>query len=169
VQALKQDSKYEYRRFIWRTAQSYLYRGITKNHLTHHEAAIADFLKSLKLDPADALAVYRLGMAYFEAEEYELVLKLMLLSYDFRPDQPFALYYTGASYYHTGDIIKAIEFLKDYELMVGDDNSSNYYLGLCYYDLKSYSEAAKCFSKCEEDGPFFEEAEGYLEKGERKI
>jgi tetratricopeptide (TPR) repeat protein len=75
----------------------------------------------------------------------------------------------GVSYYQTGETQKAIEFLKKYQDMEGADNYSNYYLGLCYYKLETYREASGYFSKCTEDGEFYEESREYIKKCEGKI
>lgn len=84
------------------------HRGMAYFARSFYEKAIADFSKSLELDPQAYKAAYYQGIVFSVQRQYREAVDAFNLSLNINPYQPFCLYRRGQAYYHLEDYPEAL-------------------------------------------------------------
>jgi putative GTP pyrophosphokinase len=86
----------------------YKHRGMAFFARSHYEEAIADFSRSLELDPASYKAAYYEGVVCSVLRRYPRAVDAFNRSLEIHPYQPYCLYRRGQAYYHLEDFPQAL-------------------------------------------------------------
>ncbi|MDR0474476.1 MAG: tetratricopeptide repeat protein, partial [Treponema sp.] len=75
---------------------------------SHYEEALADFRKSLELDPKSYKAAYYEGIICSVLKDYPRALDAFNLALEINSYQPYCFYRRGQAYFHLEDYPKAL-------------------------------------------------------------
>ncbi|HJX90551.1 MAG TPA: tetratricopeptide repeat protein, partial [Pyrinomonadaceae bacterium] len=166
----------------------YFNKGITSLASGKYEDAVEALTQAIKLNPQDAIAQTKLGLAYSALGAHQRAItafkQAIKLNRAFVDDASY--FRLGSAYLALSDYVSAIEPLKQAlngvraNLLEGITNSSagpgeaeiNYALGRAYYGVGSYRQAVKVFETAVQLEPNFVSAHyglglSYLEIGDK--
>ncbi|MCL2473103.1 MAG: tetratricopeptide repeat protein [Treponema sp.] len=86
----------------------YKHRGMAYFARSHYKEAIADFSKSLELDPKSYKSAYYKGVVCSVLQNYSEAVDAFNLALEINPYQPYCLYRRGQAYYHLEDYPQAL-------------------------------------------------------------
>jgi len=91
----------------------YKHRGMAYFACSQYEKALADFVKSQKLDPKSQKSAYYEGIIFSVLKRYPEALDAFNRSLEIDPYQPFCLYRRAQAYYHLEDYPHALGDCED--------------------------------------------------------
>jgi putative GTP pyrophosphokinase len=86
----------------------YKHRGMAFFARSHYEEALADFDKSLELDPGSYKSSYYSGIILAVLRKYSEAIEAFNKSLELNPYQPYCFYRRGQVYYHMEDYPQAL-------------------------------------------------------------
>jgi len=117
------------------------------------QKTIAALEETVKTDPYNALAYYRLGWVYAKEKNWRQAVKNFELACRLNPELPGARNNLGNIYFTLGNKQKAIENYKKAIAINPDMIDAHFNLGYCYYTVGKLKEAADEFKKVLELDP----------------
>lgn len=111
-------------------------------HSSKGDSAIWYYYKTLEKNPADRLAVSKLGKIYLGAKFYDAAIDLTQ-SYleNINPSEPIISQLNGIAHFSEGNYAEAAQRLNETVALGDSSYTTCYYLGVSLYGLKSYYEA----------------------------
>ncbi len=97
-----------------------------------YAGAIEDAKEEVRKNPDDAMAHFKLGVAYGESGKYEEAIESYKLAIKIKPDDARAHYNLGVAYNNTGKHQEAIELFKQAIRINPDFAEAHYHLGIAY-------------------------------------
>jgi O-antigen ligase len=117
------------------------------------ENAIAALEQTIKTNPNDALAYYRLGWVYAKEKDWGQAIKNFEIACRLNPDLEGARNNLGNIYFTLGNKDKAIDNYKKAIAINPNMIDAHFNLGYCYYTMGKLKEAADEFKKVLELDP----------------
>lgn len=117
------------------------------------QKTIAALEETIKTDPYNALAYYRLGWVYAKEKNWRQAVKNFELACRLNPELPGARNNLGNIYFTLGNKQKAIENYQKAIATNPDMIDAHFNLGYCYYTVGKLKEAADEFKKVLELDP----------------
>ena len=167
----------------------YYERGLSYLKTGKPSQAVAALKQAVFLNPEDAMAYSKLGVAYSALGQYREALAVFDLAIRIKPEamNSEAYYRMAEAYTGTGKSSEALKsfkqalYIKRAELLEGDAASSKQFptladlqfgLGLAYYNMESFSDAIRELKKATELDPSSADAHyglamAYIAKGDR--
>ena len=128
-------------------AEIYFYRGTTHYFLGQYDQAMADFSKSIQIDPQDAKTYVNRGTVYLVQKQYDQAIADYSKAIQIDPQDATAYHNRGMAYaYHAQYEQAIVDFSKAIQI---DPQFAQGYAGrgMAYYDLKQYDQAIADYSK----------------------
>jgi tetratricopeptide (TPR) repeat protein len=142
------------------SARAYFERGLDAYKKNYDEDAVESFERVVQMEPDNAEAHYRLGLAYAavgksgEAEKsFERAVRLYTKETKEGPDDAEEEFNLGQAYGKLGKYADAIKAYKRAIKDAPDDSDKYYELGLAYSKLAQYKEAVAALNKAVELDP----------------
>jgi len=124
-----------------RWVEPYLNRGIMYRQNKNYIQALTDFNIAIELKPEKMEGYYNRAQTYVESEDYKKAEKDLIVALNLTDQKEKIFFELGKFYYDQKNINKAIFNFK--ETLACNENNlwANYWLGICYDQIKSYREA----------------------------
>jgi tetratricopeptide (TPR) repeat protein len=128
-------------------SESYVRQGFAYAKLSDYDQAMADYTKSIELNPDYFLAYLYRGLAYADVGEYDQAITDYTKAIELDPDYVFAYFYRGLAYADVGEYDQAItDYTKAIEL--NPNFAATYYFrGLGHADVGEYDQAIIDYTK----------------------
>ncbi|HDS11593.1 MAG TPA: tetratricopeptide repeat protein [Candidatus Wirthbacteria bacterium] len=128
---------------------------ITSPVIQHSQKAIQSLEKIEALD-SELLQTMQMGVTYLEQDLPTLALDYFQTTLDKEPNYHSAHYYLGYTYFLTGDISRALQYLEaSLELGSPPDALAYYYLAKVYSHQKDYKKAINMYERSVDAGADF--------------
>jgi tetratricopeptide (TPR) repeat protein len=114
---------------VLRDVGFYFNRGNDHSNSGKYEEAIESYKQAIKLNPDDAYAHTRLGVAYYKSGKYQEAIKSYKRAIRLDPDDKSAHYNLGIAYFESGMNKEAIESFKQAIKINPDDARAHFLLG----------------------------------------
>lgn len=109
--------------------------------------ALEAFNHSLRLNPAQPIVQFNLGVIYGDLQQYSEAIKAYREALRLKPDYPLAYFNLGNAYSDTGEYGKAIESFKEASVLDAIAAAAHYNSGVAYVELGRQDEAIKSFKE----------------------
>lgn len=118
-----------------------------------YDRAVAPAKKIVELEPGNETNHYYLGLAHFNAQQYEEAIGAFEQGIAVKADFPHAWFQIGSSYINLKRYKEAAEAYKKYAELVPDDASGWLSIGVAYMQGKNFEAALEPLKKCVELKP----------------
>ena len=148
---------------VLRDVGFYFNRGNDHSNSGKYEEAIESYKQAIKLNPDDAYAHTRLGVAYYKSGKYQEAIKSYKRAIRLDPDYRDAHHNLGVAYDELGRYKEAIESYKQAIRIDPDYADVHNNLGNAYSKLGMYKEAIKSYKQAIRIDPDNAEAHNNLD------
>jgi tetratricopeptide (TPR) repeat protein len=128
-------------------AKKYREEGEAFYKAHQYNEAIEAFNHALRLNPAQPVVYFNLGVIYGELQQYKEAIKAYQEAVRLKPDYPLAYFNMGNAYLDGGEYGKAIEAFKEASQLDSIAPAAHYNLGVAYIELGQQDEAVKSFKE----------------------
>jgi len=115
--------------------------GLLKSNAGLYEAAIADYLRAIELEPRDANAHRRLGMTYESKNQFGQALAEYLRAVEIEPGYYRNQQQLGSFYYSRADYEHAVPYFMRAVDLAPDELNPRFALSVAYTNLGRFAEA----------------------------
>lgn len=128
-------------------AKKYREEGEAFYKARRYNEAIEAFNHSLRLNPAQPVVHFNLGVVYGDLQQYEEAIKAYREAVRLKSDYPLAYFNMGNAYTDTGEHGKAIEAFREASQLDSIAPAAHYNSGVAYIELDQQDEAIKSFKE----------------------
>lgn len=128
-------------------AKKYREEGESFYKARQYKEAIEAFNQSIKLNPAQPVVHFNLGVVYGDLQQHIEAIKAYREAVRLKSDYPLAYFNLGNAYSDTGEYGKAIEAFKEASQLDAIAPAAHYNSGVAYIEFDQQDEAIKSFKE----------------------